>query len=258
MAIHSDHIKQNLDILNEQVKITMHDNDYLIYVDDHMNGLKFNKKLGEGMEAAVYEVIDQIHGICAIKMIPWKTCECLVEKSSFQRESEMSKKMGFLGIGPLVYKTWIGKGYDNQKIAEPHLSNKHDIAREVDIGFILMEKMEYKLNVDNSADLNYEPDVHHCIRLHSTKILNAVIGHLTMLRDHGLQHDDLGWFGNNIMLNLDNDGIPCKIRLIDFGMMKSSFDYNFDHYIKRLGKNISYDLQNKTREPVLTHTLKNK
>ena len=242
MSGDSNQIKQYVSRSNEKVEIMTPDDYYLICVNDKISHMKFNKKLGEGMDGVVYEGRHEIHGKCAIKMSFWRTGDYLGEDLKFQNliheifrdESKMSKKMSSLGIGPLVYKTWIGKGYDNQKMDESYFLGKYgDIARKVHIGFILMEKMEHNLDKIDCVDR------HPCVRLHSAKILDEVKKHLKMLRDHGLRHSDLGYFGNNIMFNLDNDDIPCQIRLIDFARMKYSFDYDFDHYIKLLGRNIT-------------------
>ena len=174
--------------------------------------LKLVKKLGKGSSGIVYNVCKIDDCKYALKIIPLK------KLTNFDNEVKYSVLASELNIGPKIYSSWICDNVETKN-------------RKIKMGFILMEKMEYTLDTYyNNKKLVKKND----------KILKEMYKDLiTIMLKNNISHKDLPF--ENIMINIDKNKDPIKMRIIDWNSAKilNSEEDTIEGYLEHWDKVIN-------------------
>ena len=168
-------------------------------------------------------------------IIPSKYCDLKVKQGllkcrevsdeEFDDEVKYSIIVSKANVGPKVYKSWK---CDNVK-SQAHLELFK--MKEIKMGFILMEKMEYTLDTYyNNKKLVKKND----------KILKEMYKDLiTIMLKNNISHKDLPF--ENIMINIDKNKDPIKMRIIDWNSAKilNSEEDTIEGYLEHWDKVIN-------------------
>ena len=123
----------------------------------------------------------------------------------FNKEVKYAVMASELDIGPKVYSSWI---CDN---VESPLHEQLTKKKEIKMGFILMEKMQYTLN-------EYIYKFRKLFKKNIGTILIMYKNLVEKMLNGNILNMDLNL--NNIMLDINDENIPIKLRIIDWGFSR--------------------------------------
>ena len=171
-------------------------------IDQYEKDIKINKLLGKGKFGSVFEVCKEDYDCnYVLKIVP------IIKFTDYKTEIKYTVIASKIEIGPKIYSSWM---CDNVSTLDK---------KEMKMGFILMERMYYTLAMYISK--------YRELFIKNSKLLKEMYKELlTKMLKAKIINDDLHF--NNIMINTNEKLDPIKMRIIDWGMGKSTDDGKYD------------------------------
>lgn len=128
-----------------------------------------------------------------------------VEKEHFKQQAAIIKKMGELGVGPIIYNSWICEHAINKVKPPPHHKMWQENS-EIALGFIVADRLDITLGKFSKSSKWEE---------NKFKIRDALLNKTKTMWKNGYRDTDT--HDENFMIKLNEKGDPIDIFYVDFG-----------------------------------------
>ena len=206
-------------------------------LNKYMKPFTFKRFVACGNNGCIYQICDDHKECQFILKIIHNTLY------SPEQEIDLQNKAAEAGLAPKVFKTWECPGEvlrDTEYGSDPHWE-------KTNLQFLLTEKMDMR-QADYLFYIHVPPHstvshISHIPQKLTREEINNIIEKLETvildLHDLGILHGDI--YSDNVMVNVDGEGVLTQIKLIDFGQARQPLQFQWD--TDALNDDINFDFQ---------------